>query len=457
MVFSDIPFLFFFLPVLLIIYFIVPDRAKNAVLLIFSLLFYAVGEPFYIFLMLFSITQSYIFTRLIALGKHRKLWLTVTVLASAAPLIVCKYADFFITNINFIPGISIPQLGITMPIGISFYTFQLIGYSVDVYRGKTEVQRNIFKLALYVSLFPQLIAGPIVRYADVERELTSRRHTLDGFYHGTVRFAVGLGKKILIANTLGELIVSLGDSSLGMWVYMIAVSLQIYYDFSGYSDMAIGLGKIFGFTFNENFNYPYISSSISEFWRRWHMSLGSWFRDYVYIPLGGNRVKFSRWIFNILVVWMLTGFWHGAEWNFIAWGLYYAVLLVAEKLLKKYIEKIPLVLRHTAVLFLVGISFVLFDSPTITDAVRSIVMLFDVSIPTDVASVYYVKSYFFTLAIAAVGATPLIRNAVNRILTLDKLKNAVYIASPIFTTLVLIISAAYIVDGSYNPFLYFRF
>lgn len=457
MVFSGIPFLFFFLPVLLIFYFIVPDRAKNAVLLVFSLLFYAVGEPFYILLMLFSITQSYVFTHLMARGEHRRLWLTVTVLTSAAPLILCKYADFFISNINHITGTAIPSLGITMPIGISFYTFQLIGYSVDVYRGKTDVQRNIFKLALYVSLFPQLIAGPIVRYADVERELTSRRHTMGGFYHGTVRFAVGLGKKILIANTLGELTASLGESALGMWVYMIAVSLQIYYDFSGYSDMAIGLGKIFGFTFNENFDYPYISSSISEFWRRWHMSLGSWFRDYVYIPLGGNRVKFSRWIFNILVVWMLTGFWHGAEWTFIIWGLYYAVLLTAEKLLGKYIEKTPSVLRHAVVLFLVGVSFILFDSSSITDAARSAAMLFDFTHPTDPASVYYTRSYFITIVIAAVGATPMIRNTVNRALTSDRLKNAVYIASPIFTTLVLIISTAYIVDGSYNPFLYFRF
>ncbi len=457
MVFSGIPFLFFFLPVLLILYFAVPDKAKNAVLLLFSLIFYATGEPVYIILMLLSIAQSYIFTLLMSKGKHKKFWLVTTVILSAAPLIICKYANFFISNINLIPGIAIPALGITMPIGISFYTFQLMGYTVDVYRGVTDVQRNIFKLALYVSLFPQLIAGPIVRYSDVERELTHRVHTLDGFYAGTVRFTIGMGKKILLANTLGELCNSLGDSALGMWIYMIAASLQIYYDFSGYSDMAIGLGKIFGFTFNENFNYPFISASVSEFWRRWHMSLGSWFRDYVYIPLGGNRVKFSRWIFNTLVVWMFTGFWHGAEWTFIIWGLYYAVLLVTEKLMKNFIEKIPLVLRHIVVLFLVGISFLLFNSASLGEAVRSVAALFDFSNIADPSSIYYTRSYLFTLTAAAIGAAPLLKNTVNRALQSDRFKHVIYIASPVFTAVVLIVSTAYVVDGSYNPFLYFRF
>lgn len=455
MVFSSIPFLYFFLPILFILYFAVPIRAKNAVLLSFSLFFYTLGEPLYIFLMLFSIAQAFFFALLIdrSSGKKRKLWLLVTLVFSLLPLLVCKYGGFIVTNVNHLFSASIPIPKIPLPLGISFYTFQIIAYSVDVFREKTAANRNIFSLALYVSLFPQLVAGPIVRYSDISRELYDRKHTLEGFSAGAVRFTIGLSKKVLIANVLGELSSALGKSMLGVWAYAISASLQIYYDFSGYSDMAIGLGKMFGFSFPENFNYPYISKSITEFWRRWHMTLGSWFRDYVYIPMGGNRVSPLRHIFNILVVWMLTGLWHGAEWNFVLWGLYFALLLSIEKMLSRFIEKIPSFIRHISVLFLVMISFIIFNSSSVSEIFSTVAVLFDFSNPTDTISLYYVKSYFFTLLASIIGATPIIcRTAKN--LSQTKFFSAL---TPALTSIFLLISTAYIVNGSYNPFLYFRF
>ncbi len=460
MVFSSIPFLFYFLPVLLPCYFLVPRPAKNIVLLLFSLIFYAVGEPVYILLMLFSITQSYLLVNLSERDvRRRKLWFVLTVILSVLPLVWYKYAGFLTTNLNLLPGVNLPVPKHSLPIGISFYTFQLIGYAADVYRKRCPAQKNPLHLALYVSLFPQLIAGPIVRYADVEEQLTGRTHTAEKFTQGVLRFSVGLGKKVLIANVLGELCKSLGASMLGVWGYAIASSLQIYYDFSGYSDMAIGLGRMFGFEFMENFNYPYISRSVSEFWRRWHISLGSWFRDYIYIPMGGNRVSKPRWMFNILTVWMLTGLWHGAEWTFVLWGLYFAVFLVLEKLLAKYIAKIPPVLNRILVLFIVMVSFMIFDSPTITEAFRRMATLFDFTNPADTTSVYYLRSYAGTLAAAIIGATPLLRNTAQKLAGHPSraVQTTVDILVPVFVCAVLIVSTAYLVDGSYNPFLYFRF
>ena len=328
MLFSSIPFLFYFLPAVLILYFLVPAKLKNAVLLAFSLVFYAWGEPKYVFLMIATICLFFFCG--IAIGKAnsqkmKKLWLTVSVVISLALLAIFKYADFGVSSVNAALGTSLPLLKLALPIGISFYTFQCLSYTIDVYRGEAQVQRNIISFGAYVSLFPQLIAGPIVRYVDVARELDNRTHSWDDVALGLRRFLIGLAKKILIADRFAVLLNVFRDSGsqsvLFYWMYAIAFTLHIYFDFSGYSDMAIGLGRIFGFHFIENFNYPYMSKSIGEFWRRWHMSLGSWFRDYVYIPLGGNRVKPARWVFNTLVVWMLTGLWHGAAWNFVLWGL----------------------------------------------------------------------------------------------------------------------------------------
>jgi len=460
MVFSGIPFLFYFLPLLLPCYFLVPRPAKNIVLLLFSLIFYAVGEPVYILLMLFSITQSYLLVNLSEKDvPRRKLWFVVTVILSVLPLLWYKYAGFFAANLNLIPGVNLPVPKHSLPIGISFYTFQLIGYAADVYRKRCPAQKNPLHLALYVSLFPQLIAGPIVRYADVAEQLTARTHSVEKFTQGVLRFTVGVGKKVLIANVLGELCKSLGSSMLGVWGYAIASALQIYYDFSGYSDMAIGLGRMFGFEFMENFNYPYISKSVSEFWRRWHMSLGSWFRDYIYIPMGGNRVSKPRWMFNILTVWMLTGFWHGAEWTFILWGLYFAVFLVLEKALAGVIVKIPPMLNRILVLFIVMVSFMIFDSPTIAEAARRVVTLFDFTNPADTASLYYMRSYAGTLAAAVVGATPLLRDTAKKLAASESrtVQNVLNVLTPVFVGAVLIVSTAYLVDGSYNPFLYFRF
>lgn len=454
MVFSGIPFLYFFLPVLLLVYFISPDKMKNPVLLLFSLIFYASGEPKNIIVMLVTVLIAYCaalwFSKIS--GKGRKAVFAVSVILSLLPLLYFKYSDFLIINVNTVTGLSIPKTGAVLPIGISFYTFQVVGYLADVYRNDCKAAKNPLDLALYISLFPQLIAGPIVRYTDVNDALASRVHSMELTYRGIMRFSVGLFKKLLIANVLGELCNSLGVSMLGGWVYALASSLQIYYDFSGYSDMAIGLGMVFGFSFPENFNYPYISSSVAEFWRRWHISLGSWFRDYVYIPLGGNRVSFVKWIRNILVVWMLTGLWHGAEWTFVLWGLYFAVFLVLEKLCKGIFVKLPQAVKHIYVILAVMISFVLFDSASVSDFAARIGTMFDFSNLSDASSLYYVKSYAVTLIIAVIGSTPLIKNALAR--TNEKVKA---VLSPIVCASVLIVSTAYIIGGSYNPFLYFRF
>lgn len=461
MLFSGIPFLFYFLPVVLIAYFLVPQRFKNAVLLVFSLIFYAWGEPVYVFLMVATIGLFYGCG--IAIGKStditkKKFWLTVSVVTSLALLAVFKYADFLLENINRFTGAEIPLLGLALPIGISFYTFQCLSYTIDVYRGDARVQKNIISFGAYVSLFPQLIAGPIVRYVDVARQLDSRSHSWEDITLGLRRFLVGLAKKVILANQLGELTELFRSaqekSVLFYWIYAIAFALHIYFDFSGYSDMAIGLGRVFGFRFVENFNYPYISKSISEFWRRWHISLGSWFRDYVYIPLGGNRVSKGRWVFNILVVWMLTGLWHGAAWNFVLWGLLYAAFLLLERWVPA-LQKMPDVLRRAYVLLVVVLGFVLFNAADLNQAVSDIGGMFGMSgVPLVTGTtLYYLKSYSIILLAALVGSTPIVRTAA------QKLENRPVgaVLEIVMMAAFLLVCTAYLVDGSFNPFLYFRF
>ncbi len=466
MLFSSIPFLYYFLPITMIAYFLAPRACKNAVLMLASLFFYGWGEPRYVVLMIVSIAVGYGGGLLIERFKGQKAslwitWATVGILLSF--LGYFKYADFFIDNVNAVTGLSIPLLRIALPIGISFYTFQILSYNVDVYRGDVKAQRNPIDLAAYVTMFPQLIAGPIVRYSDIEIQLRERRHTFDKIAYGIRRFVLGLGKKILIANALGELCDIFRESDeksiLFYWVYAIAFSLHIYFDFSGYSDMAIGLGRIFGFRFLENFDHPYISSSVTEFWRRWHMSLGSWFRDYVYIPLGGNRVSKPRWFFNIFVVWMLTGFWHGAAWNFILWGLLFAILLVIEKLwLLRPLSKTR-VISHVYVLFFVMISFVLFNAASLEQAYNDVISLFGFGGVPLVSSetLYYLQSYTPLFIIAVVGATPLPAKLTNRLLGTNVGSKISIVLEPLVLTGLLVLMTAFLVDGSFNPFLYFRF
>lgn len=466
MLFSSIPFLYYFLPAVMLLYFIAPKKLKNAVILLSSLFFYAWGEPKYVILMVISITVGYILGLLIEKFRGKtvsKIFLAISVLFSIGALGYFKYADFFISNFNAATGLSVPLLRIALPIGISFYTFQLLSYTIDVYRGDTPAQKNPVTLAAYISLFPQLIAGPIVRYSDVAAQLENRTHTFAKTSDGIRRFIVGLSKKILIANALGELCdifrASEDKSVAFFWLYAISFTLHIYFDFSGYSDMAIGLGKIMGFDFMENFNYPYISKSVTEFWRRWHISLGSWFRDYVYIPLGGNRVGKPRQFFNILVVWLLTGFWHGAEWNFPLWGLYFAVLLLIEKsfLLEKL--KKSKIISHIYVMFLVIISFVIFNADGLSGAAYDLSGMFGLAgVPASSAEfVYYLRSYLLVIIMAVIGATPLPKKIVEKIRNTDKGNKLINIAEPALCVVLFILITAYLVDGSFNPFLYFRF
>lgn len=464
MLFSSITFLYYFFPAVLILYFIAPKMLKNTVLLLSSFIFYAWGEPKYIFLMLISIICGYVCGLLIEKFKGKtasKVALVFSCLISLGMLGYFKYADFFITNFNAVTGLSLPLLKIALPIGISFYTFQILSYTVDVYRGTVPAQRNFINLAAYVTMFPQLIAGPIVRYFDVEKQLTERTHSIAKASEGVRRFVCGLSKKIFIANILGELaglfLASKEQSVLFCWIYAAAYSLQIYFDFSGYSDMAVGLGKIFGFDFMENFNYPYISSSITEFWRRWHISLGSWFRDYVYIPLGGNRVSKLLWFRNIFIVWMLTGFWHGANWNFIVWGLYFAVFLIMEKLwLKDFLSKNK-IFGHFYVLILVMISFVIFGAPDFRLSFECIKGMFGFAgLPLATAeTLYYLKSYGLILAIAVIGSMPLPKKLYA--MAEKKFPAVTAVAEPVAVVALLLLATAYLVDGSFNPFLYFRF
>ncbi len=466
MLFSSIPFLFYFLPIVLILYFAAPKKLKNTVLLLSSLFFYGWGEPKFLIFMLISITQGYVFGLLIEKyhgKKQSKIFLVASVILSLSILGYYKYANFFIENFNALTGMSVALLRVTLPIGISFYTFQILSYAVDVYRKDTKAQRNFINLAAYISMFPQLIAGPIVRYSDIALQLENRTHTIEKVSYGVRRFATGLAKKILLANILGELVAIFKESTqqsvLFFWIYAVAYLLHVYFDFSGYSDMAIGLGKIFGFDFLENFNYPYISGSITEFWRRWHMSLGSWFRDYLYIPMGGNRVKKPRFFFNIFVVWMATGFWHGAEWTFILWGIYFAILLITEKVfLLKFISKTH-VLRHIYVLIFVIMSFVLFDASTPSEALYRIGSLFGAGGHPLVTAetLYYLRSFALLLIIGIIGATPLPSKVYALIGRTKAGKGVLTVLEPLAIVALLTICTAYLIDGSFNPFLYFRF
>ena len=463
MLFTSISFLYYFLPIVIILYFIVPKKFKNFILFLSSIFFYFCGEPIYTFLMIGEIFIAYVGARY--LEKHRKKSILVSLLAiHIGALGLFKYSDFTINNINQIFGSKIPLLKLALPIGISFYTFQIISYVVDVYRGKVKAQKSFLKLATYVSLFPQLIAGPIVRYETIEKELDSRTSNFEDFAYGVRRFVIGLGKKVLIANMLGELCdvfsTTNEKSVLFYWIFAISYSLQIYFDFSAYSDMAIGLGRMFGFHFLENFNYPYISKSITEFWRRWHMSLSSWFRDYVYIPLGGNRKETIILVRNIFIVWALTGIWHGANWTFVIWGLMYGIMLIIEKLLlTKHLEKMPSILQRIYVLFTVMISFIIFNANSIGEAWNNIIGLFGANGESliNASTVYYLKSYLVVLVIAIIGSTPLLKNIIEKLKTKTNANKIINLLEPIAMASILIIVTAYLVDNSYNPFLYFRF
>ena len=386
MLFSSIPFLYYFLPAVIAVYFAVPRGAKNTVLLLFSLIFYGWGEPKLLFLMIFTILLFWGCG--LAMGrageqKIRKRWLLVSVVISVALLGLFKYADFFIGSFNALTGLGIPMLRLALPVGISFYTFQCLSYTIDVYRGEVPPQKNILSFGAYVAMFPQLIAGPIVRYSDIARQLENRTHSREDFFAGLRRFLVGLSKKVILADNFALLAKLFRESDeksvLFYWLYALAFLFNIYFDFSGYSDMAIGLGRIFGFDFPENFNYPYLSKSVTEFWRRWHMTLGSWFRDYVYIPMGGNRVSKGRWVFNILTVWMLTGLWHGAAWNFVLWGLFFGVMLMIEKWVPA-LQKLPRFLCHGYVLLAVIFSFVLFNAESLSQAASDLAGLFGIGV-----------------------------------------------------------------------------
>ena len=467
MLFSSISFLYYFLAAVMVVYFLVPFKFKNLVLLIASLGFYFYGEPVYTLLMLATILINYIFGLLIDRFRGKpiaKVFLWLSVIASLGSLGFFKYSDFFISNINSIFNSDISLLGLALPIGISFYTFQTMSYTIDVYRGDAKVQKSFIRLATYVALFPQLIAGPIVRYTTIEEDLTERTHSFDNFATGITRFVIGLSKKVLIADTLGTLARTMHASDeasvVGFWIYAIAVSLQLYFDFSGYSDMAIGLGRVFGFRFLENFNYPFISKSIGEFWRRWHMSLGTWFRDYVYIPMGGNRVSIPRWLLNTATVWFLTGFWHGADWTFILWGVYFAIFLVLEKFwLNKFFAKIPKVFSHIYVCVLIVISFVLFSANGLSGAIEDIGSMFGAGgLPFWTAETgYYLAGYAVVLIVAFIGSTPLIKTAVLKLKENERINKIINILEPIFVVVMLLIVTAYFVDGSFSPFLYFRF
>lgn len=467
MLFSSITFLYVFLPVVIGLYFITPGKWKNYVLLIASLIFYGWGEPVYSLLMIWAIVQGYVIGRMTeraATAFRRKVWIGVAVFLNIGTLIFFKYTDFFIEIGNLLLGLEIPKLQIALPIGISFYTFQILSYNIDVYRKDVKANPDIFSLATYVSLFPQLIAGPIVRYSQVEQELTHRHHNWEMIYSGARRFLLGLGKKVLIANQLGEFVNQFRgaeqSSTLYYWAYGIGFTLQIYYDFSGYSDMAIGLGRIFGFHFIENFNYPYISKSITEFWRRWHISLGTWFRDYVYIPMGGNRGSRGRVICNLMFVWMLTGLWHGAAWNFLLWGLMYGVLLMVEKyLLKGLLERLPGFFSHGYVLFFVGLGFVLFNGQGLFGAATDIMGIFGWQGEGFMNLVnpetwYGIRNYAMVFAVGIIGATPLMKRAMKAILL--RLPWLCYL-EPLALAGLLILVTGFLVDGSFNPFLYFRF
>ena len=456
MLFSSVTFLYFFLPLTLAAYYLVPRGWKNHVLLLASLVFYAAGEPKYVVLLLLSALIGWLHG-LYLTAHPGKRWALVSGIGwNLAFLVFFKYADFLIGTVNSLVGTAIPTLGLSLPIGISFYTFQNMSYIADVYRGDCKAERNPASYATYLCLFPQLIAGPIVRYSDVARELRERTMDWDNVSRGVVRFSVGLGKKVLLANTIGQLaeLMASGGSVLLSWLRAVAFTLQIYFDFSGYSDMAIGLGAMMGFRFPENFDYPYLSRSVTEFWRRWHMTLGGWFRDYVYIPLGGSRTVKWKWLRNVLIVWMLTGVWHGASWNFLLWGLWYGLLLLVEKLwLGKYLKGGAG--SHLYVLLATVLGFVLFHSNTASEAVLELGRMFGLGgLPLwNETGLYYLRSYAVLLLLCVLGSTPWPKQLALRL----RDSRFGFLLQPLFVLVMLILVTACLVDGSFNPFLYFRF
>ena len=463
MVFSGLPFLFFYLVATLIIYKLAPLKLRNLVLLLVSLFFYGWGEPVYIVIMFLSIAVDYTHGMLVEKWRQndRKARMAVasSVFFNLLILVFFKYYDFLAGSINAVTGLSLPLLGVTMPIGISFYTFQTMSYTIDVYRQDAPVQRNIVTFGTFVTIFPQLIAGPIIQYKSVADQLQSRREDLEKFVSGIQRFSVGLAKKVLLANAVGKLWDTFLTTDtaqltvLGGWLGLIAYAFQIYFDFSGYSDMAIGLGRMFGFEFIENFNYPYISRSVVEFWKRWHISLTNWFREYVYFPLGGNRCSRAKWIRNILIVWVLTGIWHGAGWNFLLWGLYYALWMLAERLfLGKWLERLPAVLRHVYTLIVVLVGWGLFAIENMGQLGAYLKVCFGGGALWDAFTLYELTSYLPLLVILCVAATPALRKLFFRLP--EKVQD---VLTPILVMVSLVLCTASLVDASYNPFLYFRF
>ncbi len=466
MVFSSTIFLCVYLPLVLLGYYICPKKGRNLFLLIVSLVFYAWGEPKYVFLMIFSILVNYIFGRLMDKNRGRqkrmKLMLVLSVVIDIGLLSVFKYTDFVITNINAIFGSSFDLLNIALPIGISFYTFQAMSYTIDVYRDDVRVQKNLIDFGMYITMFPQLIAGPIVRYADVQDQLADRSVTTADFSEGIMRFVVGLGKKVLLANQMGAVwsdVYALGGdvSALMAWTGAIAYTFQIYFDFSGYSDMAIGLGRMFGFKFPENFRYPYQSVSITDFWRRWHITLSTWFKEYLYIPLGGNRRGLARQALNLLIVWSLTGFWHGAGWNFVMWGLYYFVILFIEKLfLLKALDKLPKFFRHVYALLLIIIGWVIFASDDVSVLLPYLGSMFGANGAIGGMDVYTLLTKAALLVICCIASTELPKKlflsaagAMN--------EKAAFTLKSVLTIALLALSMILLIGDSYNPFLYFRF
>lgn len=469
MLFSGIPFLFCFLPVFMILYIIVPRRMKNIALLMGSLFFYAWGEPRYVILMIIQISINYILGLLIEYSyevknnkKMAKGYMIISVIFGLGILGYYKYADFFIENFNNITGLNIELLKVALPVGISFYTFQTLSYTIDVYRRQVKAQKNYINLAMYITMFPQLIAGPIVRYTDIKAKLTDREYSMEQIAYGIRRLVIGLFKKVIIANTLGEIVVQYNNTDektvIYTWIYAISVSLQLYYDFSGYSDMAIGLGSMLGFDFPENFRHPFEAKSATEFWRKWHITLGSFFRDYLYIPLGGNRVSNIRYIFNILIVWMATGLWHGAAWNFVIWGLYFAVFLIIEKyILKTYLEKTKIV-GHIYLCIIVMISFVIFSADNIASGIDTICMMFGHSVAlSGIKTLYCIKNYGIIILMAVIGSTHIPISIYMRARKNKYIDKIMDVCEVVAIMLIMVAVTAFLVSGSYNPFLYFRF
>ncbi len=464
MVFSSITFIYYFLPIVLILYIIVTNKFKNLLLLISSLIFYFYGENIYIIVLIGSCLINYIGGILIEKyngKKISKIFLILSIIINLGLLCYFKYTNFFINNLNTLFSSNIALLNIVMPIGISFFTFQTLSYCIDIYNNKIKANKNFIDFACYVSLFPQLIAGPIVRYNDICIELKNRKLNYNDFGNGVKRFIIGLAKKVLIANSIGSMIVLLTDipntTVLAHILIAIGFSLQIYFDFSGYSDMAIGLGKMLGFHFLENFNYPFIAKSITDFWRRWHISLSKFFRDYVYIPLGGNRVNLIKLIRNIFIVWFLTGFWHGANWNFIIWGLYFGIILIIEKYFLSNFLKNHTIIGHFYTIIIVLISFIIFSFDSISNITLFLKNMFGFSnLPfTNFETWYYLRSYIVIIILAIIGSTPIIKNIYDKLS--NKFKNIMGIFEIIGCFLLLIVVTSFLIDSSFNPFLYFRF